>query len=259
MGVNTKIVDIQNLSFSYKKHSVLRNINASFNEKKMTVVLGRNGSGKSTLLRLMAGLLKGQEKNIFYKEKSLDSLSLKERAKLLGFMSQHHKAVFPFTVYEVVLTGRVGHLNWTPSQHDVKMALQAIERTGISHLKDRYYTELSGGEQQLVMIARVLAQQPQILLLDEPTANLDLKHTVMVMDILDDLCKDGLTVIMALHDINLAARYASDLMMLKNGEICAFGQKEIITEENLEMLYDIKVKIIRNVEQLYVALPGSGK
>jgi iron complex transport system ATP-binding protein len=148
------------------------------------------------------------------------------------------------TVFDTVLAGRTPYIRWKPSGRDFDEVARVLGQLGIEQLSMRYMHELSGGKQQTVMIARALAQQTDILLLDEPTANLDVRHQQEVMELLKSLSVRGLTIVMSIHDINMAVRYAGRLMMLKDGRIFACGEREIVTRENIERLYDIRVKII---------------
>ena len=219
MGELNTAISIQNLSFSYEKNTVLLNANATIEAEKLTVILGKNGSGKSTLLRIIAGLLPYKQGLIGISGKELKIMSLSERAKTFGFLSQKHKAVFPFTVEQVVLTGRAGYINFVPKKLDVEVAETAMNKVNIMHLKDRIYTELSGGEQQLVMMARVLAQEPKMLLLDEPTTHLDFCNQIKLLTLLKELTMQKLTVIAVLHDPNIAFLYGDDFLFVKNGTL----------------------------------------
>jgi iron complex transport system ATP-binding protein len=174
MGPMKKAIEIKNLSFAYNGSNVLEKINVDIEQCKLTCILGKNGSGKSTFLRILAGLIPYKTGLIKLMGQDNAKLSCTERSKNIGYLNQQHKAVFPFSVKDVVLTGRAGYIKFIPGEQDLKAADKAIERMNIQHLKNRIYTELSGGEQQLVMITRVLAQEPKILVLDEPTSHLDL-------------------------------------------------------------------------------------
>jgi iron complex transport system ATP-binding protein len=219
MGELYKVITAQALSFSYGNMSVLTDVSASIDKGKLTVILGKNGSGKSTFLRLIAGLMPYKHGQILVNGKDLNKTGLKQRARIFGFLGQKHKAIFPFTVREVVLTGRVSHVNITPGSRDLNIVENVLSTAGILHLSDRIYSELSGGEQQLVMIARVLAQQPQILLLDEPTTHLDFCNQIKLLSLLKNLTTAGLTVVAVLHDPNIAFLYGDDFLFVKDGNI----------------------------------------
>lgn len=210
---------IRSLSFSYGHNKVLDDISVNIESSKLTVILGKNGCGKSTLLRLIAGLLPCRQGEIRIRGQEIRTLTLNKMAKMVGFLGQKHRAVFPFTVEQVVLTGRAGYVNVVPKEKDFEIAGHAMKRAGISELKNRFYTELSGGEQQLVMIARVLAQEPEILLLDEPASHLDFANQIKLMTLLKELTLGNLTVVAVLHDPNLAFLYGDDFIFVRNGHL----------------------------------------
>ncbi|MBM4145432.1 MAG: ABC transporter ATP-binding protein [Nitrospira sp.] len=212
-------ISVKDLSFSYGTTMVLHNIELNAAEGKFTVLLGKNGSGKSTLLKLMAGLLPCKTGDINIMGKDIRHLSISERAKVIGYLPQFHTAAFPFTVEEVVLTGRASYVFAVPGKKDMDITNEAINKVGISHLRQRPYTELSGGERQLVMIARVLAQEPQVILLDEPLSHLDLSNQIRFLALIKELIMSGLTVVAVLHDPNIAFMYADDFMLIKDGTI----------------------------------------
>jgi iron complex transport system ATP-binding protein len=214
---------VRGLSFSYTSRPVLRGLDVDVGAGRLTAMLGRNGSGKSTLLRIMAGMLTYRSGSVKLLGKELSDYGWGERARTIGFLPQQHRAVFPFTVADVVLTGRAGHVALSPSRDDVAEAEQAMQRVGVWPLRDRAYTELSGGEQQMVLIARVLAQRPRIILLDEPTSHLDLHNQAATLRLLRDLVGSGLTVVCVLHDPNLAFAFADDFVFLKSGTCCRPG------------------------------------
>jgi len=219
MGELETAISISNLSFSYENNQVLDEISAEIKASRLTVILGKNGSGKSTLLRIIAGITPYQNGEIFIGNESLRTIRLSKRAKRLGFLGQKHKAVFPFTVEEVVLTGRAGYVKIVPTKQDKLKAIDAIKKVNILHLINRIYTELSGGEQQLVMIARVLAQEPKIVLLDEPTAHLDFSNQIKILSLLRELTSEKLTVVAVLHDPGIAFLYGNDFLFVQNGKL----------------------------------------
>jgi iron complex transport system ATP-binding protein len=171
-------IHVHHVHFAYDSRTVLQDVSLQAPTGEFTILLGKNGSGKSTLLRLLAGLLPLKEGTVEILGKNLDRLSLAERGRLIGFLPQFHNPVFPFSVREVVLTGRAAYVFSVPGRKDRDKADQAIAEVGLEPLRDRPYTELSGGERQLVMIARVLAQEPKVILLDEPLSHLDLANQV---------------------------------------------------------------------------------
>jgi iron complex transport system ATP-binding protein len=225
--LSESIIKIKNLNFSYEeKNSVIFGVDLTIYKDLFTVILGQNGSGKSTLLKCMSGILSYHSGSIAIKGKELKNLSVKERAKLIGYLPQQHKPVFPFSVFEVVLTGRVSYIRQVPSKHDEAEANKAIHTVGIEHLKDRIYSELSGGEQQLVMIARILAQKPEILLLDEPISHLDYNNQIMVISMLKKLVARGMTVIAVLHDPNMAFLCGDEFIYVHRSVVHKVNEKK---------------------------------
>jgi iron complex transport system ATP-binding protein len=225
---------------------VLNDVNVDIEAGKLTVILGRNGSGKSTFLRILAGIIPYNTGSVSIMGMDNSNLSFAQRAKILGFMNQHHEAVFPFSVEEVVLTGRAGYINYLPKDIDKQAAFQAMERTGITHLGNRKYTELSGGEQQLVMISRVMAQNPDILLLDEPTTHLDFCNQSHLLGLLKKLADDGLTIVAVIHDPNLAFLYGDDFLFAKNHQIFRAPTNELAWDADfLKSIYQVDLKAIK--------------
>jgi iron complex transport system ATP-binding protein len=212
-------ISVQNVSFAYDGRTVLRDVSLKAPSGEFTILLGKNGSGKSTLLRLLAGLLPLRGGSIEILGKDLGTLSLPERGRMIGFLPQFHNPVFPFTVREVVLTGRAAHVFSLPGKRDREKADQAIAEVGLEPLRDRPYTELSGGERQLVMIARVLAQEPRVILLDEPLSHLDLANQARFLNLVKNLTGRGLTVLAVLHDPNLAFLSGDHFVFLKGGRV----------------------------------------
>lgn len=236
---------VKDLSFGYGQNTILHHLDFSVPPGRFTAVLGKNGSGKSTLLRLIAGFIRPQSGSIEVFGINVKSLSVAERARRIGFLPQTHYPVFPFTVEEVVLTGRAAYVFSTPTDKDREKAKDAMGRIGIEDLIRRPYTELSGGERQLVMIARVLAQEPKVLLLDEPLSNLDLSNQVRILNLLKSLVVSGLTVVAVFHDPNVAFRYGDHFVFLKNGMIReperldGFHSAQMLTD-----VYGIKIEVI---------------
>jgi iron complex transport system ATP-binding protein len=214
-------IEVSNLSFSYGSTPILQDVNISFPEGKFSVVLGRNGSGKSTLFNILSGLADYRQGTVKLMGRERRDMSFADCATSLGFLPQFHKSIFPFQVRDVVLTGRAAFSAFSPKKSDLEKVEQAIEELEISHLINRPYTELSGGEQQLVMIARVLVQNPAIILLDEPTNHLDVYYQTFVLDKLRKLSESNFTVIAIMHDPNLAFLYADHCFFMKDKTVVA--------------------------------------
>ncbi len=208
---------------------------------------GPNGSGKSTLLRCIEGILR-YKGYVFIDNKDIRQMNRNEIAKRIGYVPQYQPQVFPSTVFDTVLMGRYPHASWLPSEHDINIVAQVLELLSISKFALRDIDQLSGGEKQKVFIARTLAQETDILLLDEPTSNLDLRHQLEVLKIIRSLAEErGCAIIVAMHDLNLAARYSDTIVMLKNGSVHAAGKPDVIlTEQNIREVYGVEVKIVNN-------------
>lgn len=238
-------IKIADLSFSYGETLILSKINLSIPVNKFSVLLGRNGSGKSTLFNIIAGLLKHKQGSVKLLDKETNFLTYAQRAKLIGFLPQFHKAVFPFEVRDVILTGRAAFSGIRPSKDDYEKVNKAIGEIGITHLADRPYTELSGGEQQLVMIARILVQNPSVIILDEPTNHLDVYHQTHLLKILKRLSRNSYTIIAIMHDPNLAFLHADQFFFMKNKTIISpSGVKGHYDEAFLKEVYDVDFEIV---------------
>ena len=239
--------DIENLSYAYESQFVLRNLSFSVPQGEMFIIIGPNGAGKTTLIKLMVGISKSQPGQIEILQTPIGNYSQKRLAKALAYVPQGLPVGFPFTVAETVLLGRAPHQKvlGLASQNDLDIARQAMKFTEVEHLARRKLDQLSGGEQQRVLIARALCQQPQVILLDEPTASLDLSHQIRIMDLMERLkTEKGVTVVMVSHDVNLAAMYADQLLLLKAGQIVCMGSPdEVLNFEILEETYDCKLLV----------------
>lgn len=235
-------ISVRHLTFGYGRVGVLNDVSLDLPRGRLAALLGRNGSGKSTLLKLLAGFLPSGPGRIYVMGADICAMSFRERAKRIGFLPQGHSPVFPFRVEDVVLTGRAAEVRMTPGRQDVAKAQAAQARVGISHLAERPYSELSGGERQLVMIARVLAQGPTFLLMDEPLAHLDIANQVRVMRLFKEMTASGLTVLVVLHDPNLALLFADDIALIKEGRILRCGPVEDLRDKApYEDVYDLRL------------------
>ncbi|HKK68637.1 MAG TPA: ABC transporter ATP-binding protein [Bacteroidales bacterium] len=252
-------ITINNISFSYNGTPTLSDIGFGIEKGDLVALVGPNGSGKSTLIKCMNGILKPHHGTILINEKPLRNYSNSELAQEMAYIPQNENRNASMNVFDMVLLGRKPYINWKPSEHDLAITGEIIEALQIGHLAMRPFNKLSGGQQQTVYIARALAQEPDVLLLDEPTSNLDMQHQLEVLELLKSFTRKGLTVIIALHDINLAARYANKMMMLKSGRVFAAGTTAIINELNIENLFGIKVKIIKDNGDLFVIPKGLKK
>lgn len=209
-------------------------------------VLGPNGSGKSTLLKLLAGVLQPTRGEISLEGKRLDRIPRRELAQRLAFVPQKVELPFPFRCRELVMMGRYARMRGAglDESRQEEAVLQALRATGVEHLKDRRFGELSGGEAQRVRIAQALAQEGQIMLLDEPTSHLDIAHQLELMSLLGQLAGQGQAILVSLHDLNLAALYCQRLLLLKEGRLLAEGAPgEVLTEETLAQAYGVRLAV----------------
>ncbi len=211
-------ITAENISFFYNRKQVLDRISVSIPDNAFVVILGKNGSGKSTLLKMMSGLLPCQSGSIRIDDRELKKLSPRQRSQMIGFLPQHVRLAFPFCVEDIVMTGRASHVSFYPGKHDRQRVWEAMERTGTLHLRKQPFTEISGGEQQLVRIARVLSQTPKKILLDEPTTHLDLFNQTRVLNLLKELVASGVTIVCVLHDPSAAFIYGDTFVYLKSGK-----------------------------------------
>ncbi|MBN1158951.1 MAG: ABC transporter ATP-binding protein [Bacteroidales bacterium] len=248
-------ITVQDIEFSYNGSPALQNVNTGIEKGDFVALVGPNGSGKSTLIKCLNGILKTRKGTVLIDEKPINAFTPGELAKEMAYVPQSENRKSALHVFDVILLGRKPYIYWKPTDHDLRITANIMKTLHLEDLAMRDVNKLSGGQQQTVFIARALAQEPDILLLDEPTANLDIKHQMEVLELLKEQADKGITVIIALHDINMAMRYANKIMMLKEGTLFASGGTEIITKENIEKLYDIKVHIIREHENIFV-VPG---
>ncbi|MEW6259880.1 MAG: ABC transporter ATP-binding protein [Thermodesulfobacteriota bacterium] len=228
---------IEHLCFSYAGKPILRDVDLRIEAGSFTVFLGPNGSGKTTLLKLIAGILEPTSGNISLFGEDLKQMPLRKRARRVGYLAQQQQVVFPFRTEDVVLTGRAGVIRFQPKAEDIDAAVQAMKDVGIAHLLHQPFTELSGGEQQLVMIARVVAQNPKLLLLDEPTSHLDLHYQSRVLRFIQEWKANGHTVVAVLHDPNHALIAADRIVLLKQGRVVGQGGPDEIRIQQLEDVY----------------------
>lgn len=245
-------VKIDHLGYAYGdgKIPVLGDISFSIATGEFFIIIGPNGSGKTTLLKLICGIEKPTRGSIEIQGKALQSYPRRQLAHKMAMVPQLSHEDFPFKVMEIVLMGRSPHLGLLgiEQESDRRLAQEAMRFTGVESLADRRLTQLSGGEKQRVSIARAICQQPDIILLDEPTAALDLAHQIKIMDLMEQLkINDGYTVVMVSHDLNLAAMYADRILMLTKGRIFQMGSpKDVLTYENLERVYGCTLLVDRS-------------
>ena len=244
------MIELEKVSFSYKPDKkVLKDISLKLKENVFWAIVGPNGAGKSTLLDVIAGYKVPESGCVKIKGIELKRYSKKELAKLISFVPQEQIINFPFRVEEVVLMGRYPYMSkfLPPSSEDLKATEEAIRLLGLTHLKDRYITQLSGGEKQRVFFARALCQNTPILLLDEAISEMDIKHKLFVLEVLKREVKEkGKTVMSVMHDINLAMLYCDGLVFMKDGRIVKYGKKEeVLNESTLKDVFELECHIYR--------------
>ncbi len=241
------MLSIEDVTIRYEARPVLRNISLDVKPGEVLTLIGPNGVGKSTLIRAISGSLKPIGGRVTIDGQEVHRLRVEERARLMAVVPQAVRLPELFTVFDTVLMGRTPYLGWLgrEGEKDRSAVWAALDRTCTRELADRPIGELSGGEQQRVMIARALAQSARTLLLDEPTAHLDLKHQAGVLSLVCDLAHaEGYAILMALHDLNLAAQYADRVALLSNASLVAIGTpEEVLTEVNLSPAYGLRITV----------------
>ncbi|MEM6263773.1 MAG: heme ABC transporter ATP-binding protein [Bacteroidota bacterium] len=262
---NIPILAAKQLSFAIGKHKLLTGVDLEVFPGQLTAVLGANGAGKSTLFRLLSGEKRPSEGNIQFQGKPLSSYSPKSLSKGRAVLPQSSHLTFPFTVEQVVEMGRIPHQDAARKTREI--VLEALTLTRTDHLLGRSYPSLSGGEQQRVQLARVLSQiweesdGPRLLMLDEPTSSLDLAHQYEMLQMVQKFARQGCGVLAILHDLNLAAQYAQQLICLKHGKVVASGTvSEVLTPENIHHTFGQEVRVIPHPEMecpLIVPIPSS--
>lgn len=240
----------EHLRYAYlPEKTVLNDVSLQIDSGETLYILGRNGSGKTTLLSCLAGLLEPATGHILLDGQDLHAFSPAERARKVGLIPQMHTPAFGYTVNEMVMMGRAPYLGWlgSPNREDQAIVDEALAQLGLFELRDRPYTEISGGEQQLVLIARGLAQKCQLLLMDEPTAHLDLSNQHRILEIVSQLADRGLSFIISSHSPNNALSYADRVLLLASGQVTAYGTpQETLTEPRLSAIYGIRTEVLSN-------------
>lgn len=237
------MLEIKNLIASYPKRTVIDGLSFTLEEGKISVLIGPNGAGKSTLLKTLAGAMKPKKGELLYQGRDLFKMSPSQRAKIVAYVPQSTNLP-PLTVLETVLAGRLPIFGYVSKKEDEDKTLQFLQQFGIGHLAYRNASELSGGEAQKVAIARALISNPKVLIFDEPTANLDIANQLQIIRKVQKINKEGLCVLIAMHDINLALQFGDAFIALKDGALKAQGGANIIMPELLEDLYGVKTTII---------------
>ena len=249
-------IRIDNVEFSYTSVPVLNDISLDIDGPAFVSILGPNGVGKSTLIHCINKILQPTSGSVFIDGKDVKETSIKELAKQIGYVPYSANDSFPLTVVDTVMMGRHPHSKWKSLDNDLDVVYDTLKMLGISHLAMRQFNELSAGQHQKVMLARGLVQEPKILLLDEPTSNLDIRHQLDVTKMLKRLSVEkGILIIMISHDINIAAKYADSVILMFQGKIFDVGTpREVITEDNLRTVYGVESRVIDDEGRPHVIL-----
>lgn len=252
-------MEVKNLSFFYGERQVLKHVSFTADYGQVLSVLGPNGVGKSTLFRCMLGLMKPQEGDSLIDGVSVRDMTARELSRRIAYIPQSHNPVFNYSVLDMVLMGTTAQMGGfsSPGRAQVKQAGEALERLGIGDLASRGYGNLSGGERQLVLIARAMVQNAKILIMDEPSSSLDYGNRHRVMETSRDLAKDGYAIIQSTHDPDQAYLYSDRVLALYGGEVLSFGTpEETIREDVISRLYGVEVEVCSlREDQIRVCIP----
>ena len=256
VNADSPLIEAKRVSFAYSSLPAVVDVSLALPRGAMGALIGANGSGKSTLIRLLAGLIKPDSGEVIFNDAALEDLQARERAKRIAYVPQSTSTVFPFTALEVVLTGRSpysGRFRFE-SARDEQIALGALDALDVAHLAARHITELSGGERQLVTVARALAQEPEVMLLDEPASALDLKHRTQLTKALRRLRDErGIAVLLITHDLMLLDSAVDLIFAMKCGRVVASGAPEVVLNEGLlGDIYDTPVRTMRRDGRTFV-------
>ena len=248
------MLNVENLSFHYRGGPpVLRDVSFSLEAGQFLAILGNNGAGKSTMLKCFNQILRVGGGHVWMDGEDLLTLSHREVARRVAFVSQTIPST-QMTVHDVVMLGRRPYMRWGFTEEDHRIVHQAMDRLHLSDMRGRFLNELSGGERQKVMLARALAQQPKVLLLDEPTSSLDIQNQYQVLDIVRDICRSSaITAVVVIHDLNLALRFCDRFLLLKDGRVYRSGDSSILDRQALREVYGVEAHVV-NVEGKSIVL-----
>lgn len=241
-------IEVRDLSYQVNQTQILSNLSFCIKRGEFIGIIGPNGAGKTTLLKCLNGIVKA-EGTVYIQGQDLESLSVKEVAKKVALMHQNTSLLFSFPSLDLVLMGRYPHLGrfGRESKEDVRLAKANMHYTDTAHFENKPVSILSGGERQRILFAKTLTQETEVILLDEPTASLDITHQEQIFKYAGELCGSGKTIIAAIHDLKIASRYCTKLMLMKQGEIMAFGKaEEVLTTSNLSLAYGVNALVYRN-------------
>ena len=253
------MLEARDLAFGFPGRTIGSGMDFSVSGGEALCVLGPNGGGKTTLFRTLLGLLPAHGGRVLVDGRDVASLARREIAKIVGYVPQAHAATFGFTVADIVLMGRTAHLGAlsAPRVADRRIAMDALHEVGIAHLAARIYTEISGGERQLALVARALAQQPRVLVMDEPTASLDFGNQMRVLEKLRSLAALGIAIVFSTHDPDHAFVAADNVLLLREGRMLAIGApRDVVRADTLQSLYGIQVRIVQTAGGLAACQPA---
>ena len=241
------LLTIENVFGGYGNGDVLKGISCNADYGDVLCLLGPNGCGKTTLFRMMLGTLPVTDGKIAIDGKNIHDFTTKARANMIAYIPQYHSPVFAYTVLDVVIMGRASHFSAfeTPKEPDREAAFSALEKVNALHLANKKYTSLSGGQRQLVLIARAICQSAKIFIMDEPAANLDYANHQLLMNVISGLARQGYCIIMSTHSPEHPFSVGTKVLLMKTGKVVGFGTpKEVITSETLQSVYDIEMDVI---------------
>lgn len=247
------MMEVKNISYHYHGGgAVLKDVNFTLEQGQFLAILGNNGVGKSTLLKCLNKILKADSGELFLDGENILQMSNHQVSRRIAFVSQTVPNT-QMTVHDVVMLGRRPYMKWGFTEKDHQIVHSAMDRLNLEALRGRFLNQLSGGERQKVMLARALAQQPKLLLLDEPTSSLDIHNQYQVLEIVRELCHhDGLTAVVVIHDLNLALRFCDRFLLLRQGQVYANGDYRILTPEALKAVYQIDGRVVEVENQRMV-------
>lgn len=251
-----ELIEYHDVGIRYKMESpVVEHLNLKFKSGTVTALLGPNGSGKTTLLSALNRLLKPYCGSVFIEGENIDNISQKALAKKIATVPQFSSPNFSFTVYNMILWGRAPHISYTPKAEDYAIVAETIERLKINHLRDKVFTELSGGEKQMALVARAIAQKSSVILMDEPTTYLDINNQIRILNLVKEInTNDGVTFIITFHEPNHALYLADQVVMVNNGTARQGSVSEMMTKENIQSLYGVNSAFLNLFDMSYLAI-----
>ena len=246
--------EVNGINFSYRSRQVLDGVTLTVKKDDVVSILGPNGVGKTTLIKCISKVLTPNAGSVFIEGSNLHKMNKKDIAKNIGYVSQRSETSRT-TVFDSVLLGRKPHFEWDITEKDIRLAGRVLHLLGLDEIALKYVDEISGGEYQLVQIARVLVQQPKVILLDEPTSSLDLYNQHLIMHLIRNIVKKNhMAAIMIIHNLNLAIRHSDKFILMKDGRVYSAGGHEIITPENIKAVYNIEA-YVESVRGIPIVIP----